>query len=100
MRIQNYSKRVPFILINLGYYSMILGIKWLQKYNIIIKWGVNIVLLNSLYYKENYLKSGRTVIILGIVNVSNTPTYLQQSEPPLEINLTIIAKKKRKRIPA
>ena len=29
MRIQNYSKRVPFILTNLGHYPIILGIKWL-----------------------------------------------------------------------
>ena len=59
-----------------------------------MKWGANIVLLNSPYCKENYLKSRRTAIILGIVNMPNTPTYFQQSEPPLEINLMITAKKK------
>ena len=100
MRIQNYSKRVPFILINLGHYPIILGVKQLQKHNITIKWGANIILLNSPYYKENYLKSGRTIIILGIVNMLNTSTYLQQSEIPLKINLIITAKKKRKKIPA
>ena len=34
------------------------------------------VLLNSPYYKENYLKSSYTAIIPGIINMPNIPMYL------------------------
>ena len=71
-----------------------LGIKWLQKHNVIIKWGANIVLLNSPYYKKNYLESGRTAIIPGIVNIPDIPAYLQQGDPLLESNALTEVKKK------
>ena len=41
------------------------------------KWGANIVLINSPYYKKNYLESERTAIVPGIVEVPNIPKYLQ-----------------------
>ena len=34
------------------------------------------VLLNNLYYKKNYLEDSRVIIILGEVNIPNTPIYL------------------------
>ena len=40
------------------------------------------MLLNSLYYKKNYLEDGHVVIILGEVNISNTPVYLQLNDAP------------------
>ena len=74
-----------------------LGIKWLQKHDVITKWGANIVLLNSPYCKKNYLKSRHTAIVPGIVNMPDTPAYLQQGNPPLESNALTEVKKKQKR---
>ena len=100
MWIQNHSERVPFILTDLGHYPVILGIKWLQKHDVTIKWGANMVLLNSPYCKKNYLESGRTAIVPGIINISNTPAYLQPKEPPLKVNSVMKVKKMRKWTPA
>ena len=40
------------------------------------------VLLNSLYYKKNYLEDGHIVIIPGEVNIPDTPVHLQLNNTP------------------
>ena len=69
MRISYYIKKYIFLLIKLGYYSVILDIKWLQIYNINIKWASNIAIFNNLYCKKNCLSEERTIITPNIVNI-------------------------------
>ena len=69
MRISYYTKKCIFFLIKLDYYLVILDIKWLQIYNISIKWALNIAIFNNLYYKKNYLFKEQIIIILDIINM-------------------------------
>ena len=46
---------------------------------------MNIILLNSPYYKKNYLEDSRVVIILGEVNIPDIPVYLQLDNTPAKL---------------
>ena len=73
---------------------VVLGIKWLQIYNISIKWTSNIAIFNSLYYKKNYLSKEQIVIILNIIDV---PELFKVQEKKLidiyKLNIIITLKK-------
>ena len=52
------------------------------------------MLLNSPYYKKNYLKDSRIIIILEEVNILNIPIYLQLNNMPIKLIIILIAKLK------
>ena len=81
MRISHHTKRCIFLLTKLGHYPMVLGIKWLQIYDVSTKWASNIAIFNSPYCKENYLPKEQTVIMPGMMDV---PELFNQNKKELE----------------
>ena len=56
----------------LGHYPVVLGIKWLQKLDVRMKWASNMAILNSPYRKKNYLPEERTMAMPGLIKVPDT----------------------------
>ena len=52
------------------------------------------MLLNSLYYKKNYLEDSRVAIILKEVNIHNIPIYLELNNAPAKLVIIPIAELK------
>ena len=48
------------------------------------------VAFNSVYYKKNYLPPNRTLVVPGMIKVSETPLYLVD-EPAFLINKSTVA---------
>ena len=52
------------------------------------------MLLNSLYYKKNYLEDGCVIIILEEVNILDTPIYLKLNNVSIKPAIIFIAELK------
>ena len=79
LSIAGHQEKIPLFVTKLGYYSIVLGLPWLQYHDVNIRFSKNTVRFDSDYCLQHCCKNGNAISITGI------------SIPILEKNIAMIA---------